>query len=103
MTFIRTTNRGSENYVVFTGSQYVFFDSFWGIVAVAKRRETNNPNIEETTFDVEYSDEIQTSVFKRVINSNENKYITKKVTYNCTMTATCKGLDYYAELNVKHY
>lgn len=41
MEFIKTKNYGTEMNVVFTGDKYIFFDSFYGITAIATRERVN--------------------------------------------------------------
>lgn len=85
-----TTLNGSTVNVIFTGSNYFFYNSYFGLVAVAER--TTQPTEEVETFRVtvgnrhcvggSFNDSAVYTLVKRVVNKSENKYITKRVRYS---------------------
>lgn len=82
--------RNYEFNVVFTGGEYVFFNNWCGIAAVATRKGYDGRDID--TFVVTLgndhliggsfgSDDAMLSVVKRYVNKNEAKYIDRDIVY----------------------
>ena len=80
----KTTIKGREIYVMFTGNEYFFYSNYYGLLAVAERYndthfitavgnhhtiggQMNTPTIERAV--------------KRYINREENQFVTKKVSF----------------------
>lgn len=90
MEIYKTTFRGSEVSVIFTGSHYYFHNSYYGVIAVAERDYgKDSGSASHFTLSVgnrhtlggSLSGAVE-SLVKRFITKSEQKYITKKVTYN---------------------
>ena len=72
--------RGAEVHCLFTGYQYVFYNNYWGILAVADRDETNRK-----AFTVRYGNkhldgcslggDVCALLAERFIRKNESRYI----------------------------
>lgn len=78
--------RGAEVYCLFTGSQYVFYNNFWGILAIADRYDTN-----KKAFTVRYGNEKLTGcslggdvcalLAERFIKKDESRYISGEISF----------------------
>lgn len=84
----KTTIKGREIFVMFTGDKYYFHSNFYGTLAVATRQEKSEKV--STEFFKVYTgnrhtiggqmEHIQTAV-KRYINREENQFVQKEVKY----------------------
>ena len=97
--------RGAEVHCLFTGCQYVFYNNFWGILAVADRDETN-----EKAFTVRHGNEklsgyslggdVCALLAERFIRKNESRYISKEISFERKRedlrkwSIECKSLPY---------
>ena len=77
--------RGAEVHCLFTGNQYVFYNNFFGILAIADRDEMNE------TFTVRYGNEnlngcslggdVCALLAERFIRKNESRYISSETSF----------------------
>lgn len=83
MEFGKIKSRGYEFNVIFTGGEYVFYNDYCGIAAVAKRVDYNmnihkfivtlgNEHLKGGSFG---GDDTMLSVVKKYVNKNECRYI----------------------------
>lgn len=87
--------------ILFTGAQYLFFTSFAGLVAKADRK---GYGLNEETFDVEYTEQIDMATIKRVINKAERQFIEdKKITYNENFVRGNIGLRYHVNVTLEKF
>lgn len=95
---------GSETTVIFNGSCYFFHDNFFGLVCVAERDADN-----ETLFHISAGNRhtigatYQCGIIpaaKRFITRSENKWISKKVTFEETGKDVS---DKYISIDLKSY
>ena len=98
----KTTIKGREIYVMFTGDKYFFYSNYYGTLAIAERKEkkTGEPATEEEftltvgnhhTTGGQMADSIVISAVKRYINREENQFITKRIKYNVQYSDLAKG------------
>ena len=91
MEILRTTLRGAEVNVLFTGDRYIFINSFFGIIAVAERTDLVYKE-GFSSFDLyagnshclggSFTNETIYNMCSRFITKQENKYIDKTLTFN---------------------
>lgn len=92
MEFFTTKKRNYEFNVIFTGSQYVFFNGWCGIAAVAERTTPVEQIASgKESFTIYYGNEHLIGgsmgygaiipVVKKIVNAGENKYVETKVNY----------------------
>ena len=77
---------GAEVHCLVTGDEYVFYNNFWGILAVADRDEMN-----EKAFTVRYGNEnlngcslggdVCALLSERFIKKNESRYISREISF----------------------
>ena len=110
----KITIAGHEVSVIFTGMQYIFHDSFFGLLAVAERdysrEEETGGQVARFVLGVENyrtrgcSLDMNTIIpaAKRYITKNENKYIHTIVEYDVRDAGDINAL-YYIDCAVRSY
>lgn len=78
--------RGAEVHCLFTGYQYVFYNNYWGILAIADRDDAN-----KNAFTVRYGNEKLTGcslcgdvcalLAERFIRKDESRYISREISF----------------------
>ena len=86
MDFSKIKINGCEINVIFSGAQYIFQNSFFGIVCAANRLSDEKPVFEliagnSYCLGSHLTDSVLFAAAKRFINKSENKYISQKVEY----------------------
>ena len=104
MEFNNIKINGSETTVIFNGARYFFYDNFFGLVCMAER-DAENENLfhisagNDHTIGSRFHSAIMPAV-KRFITRSENKYISKKVSFE----ETGKDLaNRYISIDLKSY
>lgn len=111
MEFYNVKSNCYEFNVVFTGRQYVFFNSWCGIAAIAERTTPSDKiGSGEESFTIKYGNNALVGgsmgyqgivpVVKRLVNKCENKYVPMKVEYTLE---ECELDKYYATIEIKQY
>lgn len=104
MEFNNIKINGSETTVIFNGARYFFYDNFFGLVCVAER-DAENENLfhisagNDHTIGATYQCGIIPAA-KRFITKSENKWISKKVTFEETGKDVS---DKYISIDLKSY
>ncbi len=90
MEITKITRNSCEVNVIFTGAQYIFHNAFYGILAVAERKEFDIDKA-HTGFTLYYGNnntlggrfggKYCLSMAKSFINKSENRYVKTDVTY----------------------
>lgn len=111
MTINKTSFRGYEVNVIFTGSHYYFHSTYAGVIAVAERIERETTPANETKFILRVGNRhlvggslgsisAISANCKRFINKAENQFINVSVDYEID---EIDGADLYLEMGVKSY
>lgn len=90
----KTTIKGREVYVIFTGDRYYFYSNYYGMLSVATRQETSVANKEYFTVYTgnrhttggQLCDSVIKTAVKRYINKEESQFISKTVIYRMADT-----------------
>lgn len=101
-------NHGCQIEVIFTGSKYVFTNSFYGLLVVATRRSVGGETNQYFTLEVETESNLGSSFFEpqalvrlaqRFIKKSENKYITTNIFWEVQFKDV--NNTYYININVE--
>ena len=105
MEILTTKLQGATVNVIFTGSHYYFYNSFFGIFGVATR-VSDAGELEDKKFNLlvgnehtsgsSFSSSAIEILMKRVINKAENTYV------KCNIEYTTKIFDGYISIDVSH-
>jgi len=110
-----TTNgikvNGHKVNIFFTGAKYIMYSEYFGVLAIATRDYNKEEIGKKSVFHIVVGNEhtiggsctncAVIAALKRVINKNENKFVSTKVDYtedvkeltNCTLQIKVIGLD----------
>lgn len=87
MEITRTTIKGHEVAVIFTGKSYIFHSSYYGIIATADRAEDNEKQFTITTGNHHTTGGSRVNscsiiaAVKRFVTKSENKFVPCKATF----------------------
>lgn len=88
MEITRIKRHGIEINVLFTGCQYIFYNTFYGILAVADRKSLQEDNYftiyygNRNTIGGSLGGDTCLVIAKQFIKKNENKYINRELVFD---------------------
>ena len=89
MEIYKITRNNCEVSVIFTGAQYIFHNNYYGLLAVAERKDYEDDERNhfivrygnEHTLGVSFAGDYCLSMAKSFIKKNENKYVKVETTF----------------------
>lgn len=98
MEFIQTKNYGTPMTVVFTGEKYFFNDNLFGLVAIATRRLSGDPEPGMQCFDVVRCQRMNPATLIRIIKKTANRYSDVYIEFNTNEYVSGESLPYKLEM-----
>lgn len=104
MEYIKTQEYSTRIDVYFDGEKSVFINAFHGLVAIARRQGlvefSPDGYMAHVKFEIEKASTISKNTITRVLNKQENKYVSTVV--ECEWNEVeCESLPYFVSVNLE--